>query len=174
MKHRFVNRLRAFITGYFWLPCPHCGKKFGGHEWRDIGGHYSSVGNTGICPDCTKAGVGDRWTLFNAIVNDQPEFILAPLIERMKDHGMSVHYSGIEGLPEAITCPVCLMTSHNPNDIAQGYCGNCKVYTGVPQPDETRRRVALRFMPARHRGVVDNAARMHELDEQIFKGSSPP
>jgi hypothetical protein len=25
----------------------------------------------------------------------------------------------------SITCPVCKMTSYNPNDIAQKYCGNC-------------------------------------------------
>ena len=29
---RLLNRIYAFIFGYFWLPCPVCGKKFGGHE----------------------------------------------------------------------------------------------------------------------------------------------
>jgi hypothetical protein len=24
-----------------------------------------------------------------------------------------------------ITCPVCGMTSYNPNDVQQRYCGNC-------------------------------------------------
>jgi ribosomal protein S27AE len=28
----------------------------------------------------------------------------------------------------SITCPRCGMTSHNPNDIEQQYCGNCHEY----------------------------------------------
>lgn len=37
MKHlirrfRTLNRIYAFLFGYFWLPCPICGKNFGGHE----------------------------------------------------------------------------------------------------------------------------------------------
>lgn len=28
-----------------------------------------------------------------------------------------------------ITCPRCLRTSHNPNDIKQGYCGACHDWT---------------------------------------------
>jgi hypothetical protein len=34
----------------------------------------------------------------------------------------------------SITCPVCGMTSYNPNDIEWGYCGNCHAYTGVVNP----------------------------------------
>ncbi len=29
---RWINWLIALLGGYFWLPCPLCGKKFGGHE----------------------------------------------------------------------------------------------------------------------------------------------
>jgi len=29
----------------------------------------------------------------------------------------------------SITCPVCDMTSYNPNDIREGYCGNCHDWT---------------------------------------------
>ena len=29
----------------------------------------------------------------------------------------------------SITCPNCGTTSHNPTDIAQGYCGNCHDWT---------------------------------------------
>lgn len=69
MKHRFLNRVFAWWANYFWLPCPVCGRCFGGHEWKDIPGHQNSLpvkiyrgGShaTGICPDCTKLGVGDR------------------------------------------------------------------------------------------------------------------
>lgn len=30
------------------------------------------------------------------------------------------------------TCPRCHMTSYNPNDIAEGYCGNCHDWTSAP------------------------------------------
>lgn len=30
----------------------------------------------------------------------------------------------------SITCPVCGMTSYNANDIREGYCGNCRDWTG--------------------------------------------
>lgn len=29
---------------------------------------------------------------------------------------------------KAITCLVCGMTSHNPHDVANRYCGNCRVF----------------------------------------------
>lgn len=33
---RTLHRLYAWLFGYFWLPCPVCGKMFGGHEVADI------------------------------------------------------------------------------------------------------------------------------------------
>lgn len=38
----------------------------------------------------------------------------------------------------SITCPVCHMTSYNPNDIREGYCGNCHAWTAVRLTDEDR------------------------------------
>jgi ribosomal protein S27AE len=32
------------------------------------------------------------------------------------------------------TCPRCGMTSHNPTDKREGYCGNCHDWTGVAVP----------------------------------------
>ena len=29
---RFLNRLYALFLGYYWLPCPICGRMYGGHE----------------------------------------------------------------------------------------------------------------------------------------------
>ena len=61
---RIVHRLYAWALGYFWIPCPLCGRHFGGHEW-----HYPddlSVirkpegGGTAICPTCTAAGLGEE------------------------------------------------------------------------------------------------------------------
>jgi hypothetical protein len=31
---------------------------------------------------------------------------------------------------DGFRCPHCGMVSHNPNDIAEGYCGNCHDWTG--------------------------------------------
>lgn len=33
----------------------------------------------------------------------------------------------------SITCPVCRRTSHNPNDVREGYCGACHDFTSPPQ-----------------------------------------
>jgi hypothetical protein len=61
---RQAHRLYAFLLGYFWVPCPLCGRYFGGHEWRDINGLPSSIPagdpgiSKGICPKCTRAGRG--------------------------------------------------------------------------------------------------------------------
>jgi hypothetical protein len=29
---RWLHRFYAWAFGYFWLPCPACGRMFGGHE----------------------------------------------------------------------------------------------------------------------------------------------
>lgn len=43
LRFRRFNRLRALFLGYFWLPCPACGRMFGGHEsgWRVIDGRVA-------------------------------------------------------------------------------------------------------------------------------------
>jgi hypothetical protein len=73
---RWAHHLYAKAGGYFWLICPMCGRYFGGHQWRDIGGQSSHVSRVelflvnglyqqitrsrAICPDCTKAGYGEQ------------------------------------------------------------------------------------------------------------------
>jgi hypothetical protein len=36
--------------------------------------------------------------------------------------------------PTSITCPECGMTSHNHNDVREGYCGNCHSWTATTTP----------------------------------------
>lgn len=65
MKNRAWNRLYANMLGFFWVPCPSCGKEFGGHEWVTESEHKSSLALGGgkgaaICPECTMDGAGDR------------------------------------------------------------------------------------------------------------------
>jgi len=53
---RWVHKLYAFTHNYFWLPCPLCGKMFGGHEWKDgISIMTSWHDGKGVCPNCTEA-----------------------------------------------------------------------------------------------------------------------
>lgn len=48
---RLWNRLLALWGGYFWLPCPICGRNFGGHEWAATLKHSAFRGE-GVCPKC--------------------------------------------------------------------------------------------------------------------------
>jgi hypothetical protein len=68
---RIYHKLYAKSTGYFWLPCPLCGREFGGHEWGDS--PWATIptdienSRTGVCPACEQsrhqAGIWDRpWT----------------------------------------------------------------------------------------------------------------
>ena len=65
---RWLHHLWANLGGYFWLPCPLCGRDSGGHEWRRINGKPDSIPwpgkqgtHIGICPACTRAGLGQEW-----------------------------------------------------------------------------------------------------------------
>jgi hypothetical protein len=48
---RFWNRLKALWGGFFWMPCPICGKNFGGHEWR-VTWMQSAFRGVGVCRNC--------------------------------------------------------------------------------------------------------------------------
>ena len=65
---RLLAKLYAAFSGHFWLPCQECGRKYGGHEWRIVDGHFKTIPvgdqqagwrmSKGICPACTGTGVG--------------------------------------------------------------------------------------------------------------------
>lgn len=48
---RWIHHLYASMCGYFWIPCPNCGRMFGGHE---LGGTLwtSEFEGRCICPMC--------------------------------------------------------------------------------------------------------------------------
>jgi hypothetical protein len=51
----------------------------------------------------------------------------------MDDPVVPPHYvtaDGVTFVPVAITCPRCGMTSYNPNDVRERYCGHCHDWTG--------------------------------------------
>jgi hypothetical protein len=45
----------------------------------------------------------------------------------------------MSGNAPSITCPRCGLTSHNPNDVANRYCGNCHVFLERPIPPAVKR-----------------------------------
>jgi hypothetical protein len=49
---RIIHRLYAAVACYFWVPCPICGRMFGGHE-KPSGGLYlgGRKGKT-VCSNC--------------------------------------------------------------------------------------------------------------------------
>lgn len=62
LRFRKWNKLKAFLLGYFWLPCPVCKKEFGGHEIEGgRGGHLQLDISTGkiTCPECPGSWVYD-------------------------------------------------------------------------------------------------------------------
>ncbi|SLG32831.1 Uncharacterised protein [Mycobacteroides abscessus subsp. abscessus] len=50
---RHVHRRYAQEHGYFWLPCPLCGRHFGGHEITDSVPTGEAGTSQGICPMCS-------------------------------------------------------------------------------------------------------------------------
>lgn len=63
-KPRWLQRIRAWLGAYFWLPCQLCGEYYGGHEWnsKDILLETPSKGR-GVCANC-----GDEARRRNAIM----------------------------------------------------------------------------------------------------------
>jgi len=69
---RWIHHLYARAAGYFWSACPLCGQFSGGHEWKERDGLSATITiedgpgarrGKGICPTCTRAGLGDQsWT----------------------------------------------------------------------------------------------------------------
>lgn len=57
---RCVHRAWAALAGYFWMPCPICGRYFGGHECAWVGVTLPSGKCMTVCsdPECAyEAGV---------------------------------------------------------------------------------------------------------------------
>lgn len=49
-------------------------------------------------------------------------------------HEAGCGFSEVVSWTEVFICPVCFTTSHNPNDVEQGYCGNCHEFTRKDPP----------------------------------------
>lgn len=51
---RILHKLYANLFGYFWLPCPNCGKMFGGHEHVGFKSMLVEGHAYCVCPDCQR------------------------------------------------------------------------------------------------------------------------
>lgn len=60
--------------------------------------------------------------------------------------------------PPSYTCPRCAMTTHHPDDVREGYCGNCHDWTRATHEATARYLAGLFDLPARSIGW---AAAMH-------------
>jgi hypothetical protein len=49
---RLFSQLYALFGGYFWLPCPLCGRMFGGHEIADVGLMTDWNYGKSVCKHC--------------------------------------------------------------------------------------------------------------------------
>jgi len=48
---RVFHRFWARFTGYFWIPCPLCGERFGEHEWVSELAKIPKIGHSDMCVD---------------------------------------------------------------------------------------------------------------------------
>lgn len=51
---RWMHHVYAYLMGYFWIPCPLCGRIFGGHEdngmlWIEQGEDFTWAKGKSVC-----------------------------------------------------------------------------------------------------------------------------
>ena len=63
---RVLHKLYANILGYFWLPCPICGRMFGGHECARQGLWRSWTMGETVCRNCGEEAERISRALFDA------------------------------------------------------------------------------------------------------------
>ena len=63
---RILHWLIACWGGLFWLPCPMCGKHFGGHEWGESI-HSDWFSGRGVCPKCADKAREHNKALFKRL-----------------------------------------------------------------------------------------------------------
>jgi hypothetical protein len=79
---RRAAKLIAEIFGYFYLPCSLCNRQMAGFEWKDYGGHQSSIPDDnksgvghGICKRCTLQGHGCREWAERGMIHHDCKFV---------------------------------------------------------------------------------------------------
>ncbi len=56
-RPRWLFRFHARLFGYFWLPCPACGRAFSGWEWgRDDHTVWDGTSGHGVCSEACAHG----------------------------------------------------------------------------------------------------------------------
>ena len=73
-----IRQVRAFLTGYFWRPCPLCGDYFAGYEWTEPDQLVLKPDGSGtaICRACIpEARAMAAMAVMNELTPDQQERI---------------------------------------------------------------------------------------------------
>lgn len=55
MIPRWLHRAWAKAFGWFWLPCPECGRSFGGHEASHVSLYMPDGSHALVCRRCASA-----------------------------------------------------------------------------------------------------------------------
>jgi hypothetical protein len=98
-------------------------------------GPYTAITMIGLLQMATRhPGMAGQMRQIVADIIEQ----LAPLFagtpgEEMIRRGGHPEFDVDQEPRSTFTCPKCGITSHNPNDLAAGYCGNCHDFTGGAQ-----------------------------------------
>ena len=100
-------------------------RQFGDRRWPRPGSFYESLVDTIARADPTNTAL---------LALGFPRLVAMVDTAQNDPEGMASLVGISEGTAESatlpsITCPVCQMTSHNPDDVREGYCGNCLDWT---------------------------------------------
>lgn len=58
---RWFARIVAALLGYFWLPCPRCGRMFAGFEYRGSIPNDRGCFSVTCCPPFDRGFIKTRW-----------------------------------------------------------------------------------------------------------------
>ena len=73
---RYLNKIYASILGYFWLPCPICGKMFGGHEASPTVLMQSKTSGMCVCKKCKHKADKMNYENFGLYERRKPNYLI--------------------------------------------------------------------------------------------------
>lgn len=51
-RPRWLEQIKAYLGGYFWLPCTLCREPYGGHEWNGASLLLDQTSGRVVCVNC--------------------------------------------------------------------------------------------------------------------------
>lgn len=85
----------ADLNGYFWKPCPRCGRMFGGHEWKGTDYYAKGMGKGTCCPGNRYLYEGeDAVVASNMTPEEEDEWVAKAGDGRLRFEVLGTHESG--------------------------------------------------------------------------------